>query len=78
MSKLDLIREKIINTSKDEKLVRALIVGLKNDEYVESKLELIGDRVSDLDSNINSKLDSIISKLDSLESDLDTIRGEIR
>ena len=30
MSKLDLIREKIINTSKDEKLVRALVVG---DEY---------------------------------------------
>ena len=27
MSKLDLIREKIINTSKDEKLVRALVVG---------------------------------------------------
>jgi hypothetical protein len=33
MSKLDLIREKIINTSKDEKLVRALVVG---DEYEES------------------------------------------
>ena len=65
------IREKLINTSKDEKLVRALIVG---DEYVESKLELIGDRVSDLDS----KLDSIISQLDSLGCDLDTIRGEIR
>ena len=73
--KLEETREKLIDTSEDEKLVRALIVG---DEYVESKLELIGDRVSDLDSNINSKLDSIISKLDSLESDLDTIRGEIR
>ena len=72
---LEEIREKLINTSKDEKLVRALIVG---DEYVESKLELIGDRVLDLNSNIDSKLDSIISKLDSLESDLDTIRGEIR
>ena len=74
-NKLEEIREKQINTSKDEKLVRALIVG---DEYVESKLELIGDRVLDLNSNIDSKLDSIISKLDSLESDLDTIRGEIR
>ncbi len=74
-NKLEEIREKLINTSKDEKLVRALIVG---DEYVESKLELIGDRVLDLNSNIDSKLDSIISKLDSLESDLDTIRGEIR
>ena len=70
-NKLEEIREKLINTSKDEKLVRALIVG---DEYVESKLELIGDRVSDLDS----KLDSIISQLDSLGCDLDTIRGEIR
>ena len=74
-NKLERIREKLINTSKDEKLVRALIVG---DEYVESKLELIGDRVLDLNSNIDSKLDNIISKLDSLESDLDTIRGEIR
>tara|TARA_R100000426_G_C4744782_1_gene80965 strand:+ start:66 stop:200 length:135 start_codon:yes stop_codon:yes gene_type:complete len=33
-NKLERIREKLINTSKDEKLVRALIVG---DEYVESK-----------------------------------------
>ncbi len=32
MSKLDLIREKIINTSKDEKLVRALVDGDENEE----------------------------------------------
>ena len=33
-NKLERIREKLISTSRDEKLVRALIVG---DEYVESK-----------------------------------------
>ena len=34
ISKLEKIRDKLIDTSKDEILVRALIVG---DEYVESK-----------------------------------------
>lgn len=37
ISKLEEIRDKLINTSKDEILVRALIVG---DEYVESKEEV--------------------------------------